>query len=188
MNNDKNWRLLFLFQSFLIHFCLFLCSFFNFFRILCFVTTTPDKFQFQCQVSLSRIKPVVPIGLKIKLCVVVIEWGSRINFLFLWRKRIVNSCPTWLMRNVFKNFFSRPTGFFANFVGMTLLAVLSLIPLLNCFLRVCLPTVSAAVSFFFQPPTTSEISGASNSNMSAPTRFAAGTRYSRTKKELQFSH
>ena len=64
---------------------------------------------------------------------------------------------------------------FADFVGMTLLAVLFLLPLLNCFLKVCLPTFFAAVLKFFLPLTTSAFSGAANSNKSAPTRFATGT-------------
>ena len=44
-----------------------------------------------------------------------------------------------------------------------------------CFLRVCLPTLFAAVLKFFLPLTTSAISGTTNSNKSAPKRFAAGT-------------
>ena len=68
---------------------------------------------------------------------------------------------------------------FADFVGMTLLSVLFLLPLPNCFLRVCLPTLFAAVLIFFLPLTTSAISGTANSNKSAPTRFAAGTIYLR---------
>ena len=75
---------------------------------------------------------------------------------------------------------------FADFVGMTLLALLFLLPPVllrllspNCFLRVCLPTLFAAVLKFFLPLTTSAISGTANSNKSAPTRFAAGTIYLR---------
>ena len=77
---------------------------------------------------------------------------------------------------------------FADFVGMTLLAVLFLLPPVrlrlrcpspNCFLKVCLPTLFAAVLIFFLPLTTSAISGTANSNKSAPTRFAAGTMYLR---------
>ena len=66
---------------------------------------------------------------------------------------------------------------FADFVGMTLLAVVFLLPLPKCFLNVCLPTVFAAVLKFFQSLTTSAISGTANSNKSAPTRFAAATIY-----------
>ena len=62
---------------------------------------------------------------------------------------------------------------------MTLFAVFFLPPLLNCFLRVALPTLFAAVLKFFLPLTTSAISGAANSNKSAPTCFAAGTIYLR---------
>ena len=49
----------------------------------------------------------------------------------------------------------------------------------NCFLRVCFPTLFAAVLKFFLPLTTSAISGTSNSNMSSLMRFAAGTTYLR---------
>ena len=75
---------------------------------------------------------------------------------------------------------------FADFVGMTLLELRFLLfPLLlrllspNCLLRVCLPTLFAAVLKFFLPLTTSAISGTANSNKSAPTRFAAGKIYLR---------
>ena len=73
---------------------------------------------------------------------------------------------------------------FADFAGMILLALRFLLPLFhlrlpppNCFLRVCLPTLFAAVLKFFLPLTTSAIFGSANSNnnKSAPTRFAAGT-------------
>ena len=70
---------------------------------------------------------------------------------------------------------------FGDFAGMTLLAVFFLLPLPNCFLRVCLPTLFAAVLKFFPPPTTSAISGTANSNKSSPTRFAAGTMFLRKK-------
>ena len=75
---------------------------------------------------------------------------------------------------------------FADFVGMTLLAVLFLLPPVllrlpppNCFLKVCLPTLFAADLIFFLPLTTSANSGTANSNKSVPTRFAAGTIYLR---------
>ena len=64
----------------------------------------------------------------------------------------------------------------ADFVGMILLCLL---PLPNCFIRVCFPTLFAAVLKIFLPLTTSAISGTANSNKSAPTRFAAGTIYLR---------
>ena len=51
---------------------------------------------------------------------------------------------------------------FADFFGMTLLAVVFLLPLSNSHLRVCLPTVFAAVLKFFLPLTTSTTSGATN--------------------------
>ena len=82
---------------------------------------------------------------------------------------------------------------FADFVGMALLALLFLLPPCrtptapfplwlpspNCFLKICLPTLFAAVLIFFLPLTTSAISGTANSNKSAPMRFAAGTIYLR---------
>ena len=64
---------------------------------------------------------------------------------------------------------------FADFLGMTLLAFLILLPLPNSFLRVCLPTLFAAVLKFFLPLTIPTSFGTANSNKSAPTRFAAGT-------------
>ena len=81
---------------------------------------------------------------------------------------------------------------FADFVGRNLLACLEyasslppmapflfLLPMPNCFLSVCLPTLFAAVLVFFLLITTSAISGTANSNKSAPTRLAAGTIYLR---------
>ena len=68
-----------------------------------------------------------------------------------------------------------------DFVGMICLCLLPplRLPSPNCFLSVCLPTLFAAVLKFFLPLTTSAISGTANSNKSAPTRFAAGTRFLR---------
>ena len=66
---------------------------------------------------------------------------------------------------------------FADFFGMTLLALRFLLPLPNCFPKVCLPTLFAAVLIFFLPLITSAISGTANSNKSPPTRFAARTIY-----------
>ena len=71
---------------------------------------------------------------------------------------------------------------FSDFVGMTQLAVLFLLPLPNCFLRVYLPTFFAAVLEFFLSLTSSAISGTAKSNKSAPTRFPAGTTYLRKKR------
>ena len=53
------------------------------------------------------------------------------------------------------------------------------LPSPNCFLEVCLPSLFATVLKFFLPLTTSPISGTANSNKSAPTRFAAGTKHLR---------
>ena len=62
-------------------------------------------------------------------------------------------------------------------VVMTFLAVFFLLQLPNCFLKVCLPTLFAAVLKYFLPLTISAFSGVADSNKSAPTRFAAGTIY-----------
>ena len=67
-----------------------------------------------------------------------------------------------------------------DFVGMILLCLLRLPPP-NCFFRVFFPTLFTAVLKDFLPLKTSPISGAGNSNMSAPMRFAAGTTHSRRK-------
>ena len=58
---------------------------------------------------------------------------------------------------------------FADIVIMTLLAVFLLQSLPNCFLKVCIPTLFAAVWKLFLPLTAAAISGAANSNKSAPT-------------------
>ena len=63
-----------------------------------------------------------------------------------------------------------------DFVGMTLLCSL---PLPECSLRLCVPTLFAALLKLFLPFTASALSGAANSMKSAPRRFAAGTTFSR---------
>ena len=63
-----------------------------------------------------------------------------------------------------------------NFVRMILLCPF---PSSNCFFRVFFPTLFAADLKDFLPLKTSPISGAANSNMSAPMRSAAGTTYLR---------
>ena len=68
---------------------------------------------------------------------------------------------------------------------MTLLAVFFLLPLLKSFLRVCLPTLFAAVLKLFLPLPTFAISSTAKSNISAPTRFAAG-RIKLRKREMRF--
>ena len=70
-------------------------------------------------------------------------------------------------------------------VGMILLCLLTAVrlrlpsPSPNCFLRVFFPTLFAADLKDFLPLKTSPISGAANSNLSAPMRFAAATTYLR---------
>ena len=79
-----------------------------------------------------------------------------------------------------------------DFVGMILLCLLAVQPYAssllrlpspspNCFFRVFFPTLFAADLKDLLPLKTSPISGAANSNMSAPMRFAAGTTYLRKK-------
>ena len=195
VGNERNWCLLC--SLFLFRFCLFFVLLFFFFAIVSFVTTTPDKFQFQIQEGLSQMNVIVPNLLKFKLYAVFIEWGSRIDFLFMGQQNIVNywdfparlpetATKCWyrkkldLINEIFcKHVSSRPTDWFAGFVGRILLAVLLLLPLPNCFLRLRLSTLFAAVLKFLLSLTTVAISGATNSNKSALMRFAAGTMYSR---------
>ena len=204
MSNERNW-IVFLGRLFLFCFCLFFVFLFYLFGIVSFVTTTLDKFQFQSQVRLSQINVIVSIRLKFKFYAVFIKWGCRIDFSFMGRQDIVNywDFPSKISRNYHKRLVPKITRHdqwemfvkislrerlvcFEDFVGMNLLACrtptapfLFLLPLPNCFLRVCLPTLFAAVLKFVLPLTTSAISGTGNSNKSAPTRFSAGTIYLR---------
>ena len=68
---------------------------------------------------------------------------------------------------------------FADSVRLTLIALLLLLSLRNCFLRVCLLTRFAVFLKLFLPLKTSAISGTANSNKSTDTLFAAGTTYLR---------
>ena len=75
---------------------------------------------------------------------------------------------------------------FADFAGMTLLALLFLLPLTNCFLRVCFAplfflTLFAADFNLMRPLTTFAFSSTAKINKSASTRFAAGTKCLRIK-------
>ena len=175
--------------------------FLNFFGIVSFVTTTLDKYHFRSPVRLSQINAVAPIHLKVELYAVLIEWGSRIDFLFVERQYIINywdfpskTSRKWLKRlapkiswhdyweTCVKMSHRDRLVCFADFAGMTLFAVrfvLFLLPLHNCFLKVCLPTLSAALFKFFLLLTTSVFSGSANSNLAPPARFAAGTIYLR---------
>ena len=65
-----------------------------------------------------------------------------------------------------------------DFFGMILLCLLRL-PSPKCFFRVFFPTLFAADLKGFLPLKISPISGAANSNMSAPMCFAVGTTYLR---------
>ena len=61
----------------------------------------------------------------------------------------------------------------AEFVGINLLAVLLLLPMTKCFLRVCLPTLIAALLKFFLPLTVSAVSGAASSNKVSTQKFCS---------------
>ena len=193
MSNERDWILLFR-RLFLFCFGSFFVLLFYFLGILNFVTTTPDKFQFQSQVRLSQINLLACFRLKFKLYAVFNEWGSSINFLFMGRQDIVNywDFPSKVSTNCHKRLVPKITRHnywemfvkmslrdrllcFADFVGMTQLVLRFRLPLPNCFLKVCLLTVFAALWIFFLPLTSSAISGTANSNKSAPTPFAAGT-------------
>ena len=167
MTNEKNWSLLLLLFRFHIRFSFFFVPFFHLFAIVSSVITTLDKFQFQSQVRVFQINIVVPIRLKLKFYAVFIKGGSIIIFLFLGGQDIVNywAFPSKISRTATKSWYRKlfdmnnemfvkmslrdQLAWFADFVGMTLLAVLFLLPLPGCFLKVCLPTLPAAVLNFF---------------------------------------
>ena len=136
--------------------------------------------------------------LEIQTPAVFIEWGSIVDLIFMEREDIINywDFPSNTSRNCRKKLLPKITRHdewemfakmslcdrlicFADFVGMILLALPLLLPLPNCFLSVCFPTLFAADSIYFLTLTTSAISGSANSKKSAPTRFAAGTIYLR---------
>ena len=89
------------------------------------------------------------------------------------------------MRKVCEKKSSRMTGF-CEFCWKNSACTLLPNTTTQLFLRVCLPTLFAAVLKFFLPPTTSAISGRASCNKSAPTRFAAETKFY-GKMELKFA-
>ena len=124
-----------------------------FFATMSFVTTTFDKFQFQSQVSLSQNHVVHPIRLKFELYAVFIEWDGRTNFLIAGQQDIHRDFHSKVSRNHHKKLAPKIAWHeywepfvkishrswlvcFADFVGMTLLAVLFLLPPHNYFLIV----------------------------------------------------
>ena len=175
---------------------------FLFLTLVCIVTTSFDKFELQCQKRQSQINVIVPIRFKFKLYAVFIKWGSWISFLFMRVQDIVNNWdfPSNISRHCYKRLVPKIVVWHDQremFVKMSLrdrldrldclvdfveMILLRLLPLPNCFLRVCFPTLYAAVLKFFLPLTTSAISGTANSNKSAPTR-----RHIYAKMEMQFS-
>ena len=91
MSNERNWNLLLLLLLlFHIHFNFFFVLRFHFFANIGFVAPNLDKFQLKNQVRLSQINVLLPMRLKFKLCVAFINWGSRVDLLFLGRQDIVN--------------------------------------------------------------------------------------------------
>ena len=55
-----------------------------------FETTILDEFQFQSQIILSQINVIVPIRFRFKIYALFIQWGSRIDLLFVGPQDIVN--------------------------------------------------------------------------------------------------
>ena len=93
---------------------------------------------------------------------------------------------TWLSRIFCKNVSSRPTDLFCRFCWNDSARAPFLATTTQLFLRVCLPTLFAAVLEIVLQLTTSAISGTANSNKSAPARFQMGRSFY-AKIELQFS-
>ena len=85
MSKESNWSLFVQLRCrrFLMRFCLFLVLFFYFFVLVSFTSTTLDKFHFPRPVRLSQVNIKVPIRLKLKFYAIFIEWGGRIDFLFV---------------------------------------------------------------------------------------------------------
>ena len=201
MSKKRKWSILHLFlflrfPCFYSLFWFFLVLFFNFFPVICFVSTIFDKIQFQSQVKLSQVNVIDPIRLNFKLYAVFIKWGSGIRFFVrgmkthrqlqgisrqgfqkLPKKVDTENYSIWLARNVCRNASLWPAGLFCRLCCKDYASSFFLPPLPSCFLRVCLPTLFAAVSKCFPPLTTSAIFDAANSNISAATCFAAGTVY-----------
>ena len=120
---------------------------FNCFGIVSFVATVFDKLQFGSKIRLSQINEVVRIRLKFKFFAVSSDWGSMINFLFVGRHDIVINWDfsSKISRNFHKRLVPKLASHdywevlvkisrrdqlvcFENFVGMTLLALLFLLP------------------------------------------------------------
>ena len=144
MRNERNCSIFIYFvrlSCFRSSLRIFLVLFLHLFAFVGNVTTTPDIFQFQSQVSLSEIERIVPIRLKFKLYAIFIEWCSRINVLFmgpqdkrqllglslpdfqelLWKVGTKN-CSTWSRKNVCKNVSSQPNCLFCSFCKLILLS------------------------------------------------------------------
>ena len=178
MCKEKNLSLLVLvvrfgfpcFHSFLWS---FLLLFFNFSAIVGIITTTIGQFQFYSQVSLFERNVIFPIRLKIEFSAVFIDCSSMINLLILGLQDIFNCwfCAPTFPETAVKNW----CRFMLDMNLQILLEKLCwqsffLLSVPNCFHRVCLPTLFAPVWKFTLSLTTSAISGAENSNKSAPTR------------------
>ena len=207
-NSSNFFFLFFTFSWFSEYNRLIIVLLFLFLTLVCLVTTSFDKFELQCQKR--HINVIVPIRLQFKLYAVFIKWSSWINFLFMRRQDIVNNWdfPSKISRHCHKRLVPKSVVWhdrremFAkrslrdeldcvvDFDGMIVLCLLPPVrlrlPSPNCFFRVCFPTLFAADLKDFLPSITSPISGAANSNMSAPMRFPLGQNID-AKRELQFS-
>ena len=134
---------------------------FLFFTLECIVATSFDKFELQCQKRLSQVNVIVPVRLKFKLYAVFIQRDSWIIVLFMRGQDIVNNwafpprfpdtaTKGWYRKLLFDMFNEKKMFLIVslrdrldcleNFVGMTLLVVLFLLP--------CLP-----YAFGSHPPT-----------------------------------
>ena len=87
-----------------------------------------------------------------------------------------------MSENLFaKKISSQPTSLFCRLCWSDSACNLFYATTTHFFLEVCPPALSAAVLKLLLPPTTSAISGAANSDKSAPTHFAAETTLLRKK-------
>ena len=91
------------------------------------------------------------------------------------QKAGTETCLTWSTKNICRIVSSR-LDCLVDFVGRILVFLL---PVPNCFVRVCFPTLFAVVLKDVLPLITSPFSGAANSDMSAPRRLSAGRTYLR---------
>ena len=87
-----------------------------------------------------------------------------------------------IARNFCRSISSQPTALFCKSCWNDSACSLLKLPLPQCFCRVCLPILFAAVLKLFLPLTISTFSGATKSNKSAPRCFEAETIFLRKKR------